>query len=554
MNTMSGGSIFLSLMKDEGVTHLFGNPGTTELPIMHALAEHPDLTYVLGLQEAVVLAMADGYARGSGRLTACNVHVAPGLGNAMGSLFNARWSGSPVIVSAGQQEQGHGLTEPLLYGPLVEMASPLVKWACEVTRTEDLPRIVRRAAKVAMTPPTGPVFLSLPGDVLNAEVGVELGQATRVDVDVRPTDEALATLATRLLRANNPVIVCGSELRSDDALAEAAELAELLGAAVYSQSVTSGAFFPTEHPCFVAGLTRSQPQVRDTLAPYDLMVALGGDVLRMSVYSEVEPLPEGLAVVQIGQDDWEIAKNYAVEHAVRAQLKVTLSALAGAVRTQMNDANREAAAARLEALATRNWTTSRATLAAQLTASDAGVPLNPDRVMLELVSSLPRDAIVVEEGLLSTRQLPALLPLRERHDFFGLDSGGIGFAIAGAVGVSLANPDRRVVAVIGDGSAMYSIQALWSAAHMQAPITYVIANNSSYRILKERLLAFHDNDQFTGMNMREPPIEFANLARSMGLWAERVTNIDELQEVLRAAHAHQGASLVEVMVADGFEG
>src|SRR6266849_2800921 len=158
MNRITGRSAFLALLKDEGVTHLFGNPGTTELPIMHALRDHPELTYVMAMQESLVVAIADGFSRASGRLVACNVHVAPGLGNAMGSLYNASFTGTPMILTAGQQEQGHGLTEPLLYGPLVKMAEPLVKWAVEVTRLEDLPRIVRRAAKIATTPPTGPVF------------------------------------------------------------------------------------------------------------------------------------------------------------------------------------------------------------------------------------------------------------------------------------------------------------------------------------------------------------------------------------------------------------
>jgi hypothetical protein len=160
-NRITGRSAFLALLKDEGITHLFGNPGTTELPIMHALKDHPDLTYVMAMQESLVVAIADGYSRASGRLVACNVHVAPGLGNAMGSLYNAQFTGTPMILTAGQQEQGHGLMEPLLYGPLVRMAEPLVKWAVEVTRLEDLPRIVRRAAKIATTPPTGPVFISL---------------------------------------------------------------------------------------------------------------------------------------------------------------------------------------------------------------------------------------------------------------------------------------------------------------------------------------------------------------------------------------------------------
>ncbi len=203
-NRITGRSAFLALLKDEGITHLFGNPGTTELPIMHALKDHPDLTYVMAMQESLVVAIADGFSRASGRLVACNVHVAPGLGNAMGSLYNAQFTGTPMILTAGQQEQGHGLMEPLLYGPLVRMAEPLVKWAVEVTRLEDLPRIVRRAAKIATTPPTGPVFISLPGDILNSEAGIELGRSTRVDTRVKPSDEALQALAARILKAQRP--------------------------------------------------------------------------------------------------------------------------------------------------------------------------------------------------------------------------------------------------------------------------------------------------------------------------------------------------------------
>ncbi|MCY3596227.1 MAG: thiamine pyrophosphate-binding protein, partial [Rhodospirillales bacterium] len=250
MNSIFGREAFLALLESEGVTHLFGNPGTTELPIMAALPDRPAINYVMALQEALVVAMADGYSRASGDLSACNVHVAPGLGNAMGSLYNAKWMGSPIIITAGQQEQGHGLTEPLLYDPLVPIAQPLVKWAVEVNRLQDLPRIVHRAAKVAMTPPTGPVFISLPGDILNEQDALDLGQATRVDTAGRPSDEALNRLADRLLAARRPVIVAGHEIATADALREAATLAELLGAPVYQQTVCDGAHFLSEHPAF----------------------------------------------------------------------------------------------------------------------------------------------------------------------------------------------------------------------------------------------------------------------------------------------------------------
>src|SRR5579872_6782356 len=289
-NTISGRNAFIELLRAEGVTHLFGNPGTTELPIMHALADYPEMRYVLGLQEAIVIAMADGYARASGELVACNVHVAPGLGNAMGSLFTAFNSGTPLIVTAGQQEQGHGLTEPLLYAPLVPIATPVVKWATEVNRIEDLPRILRRAAKVATTAPTGPVFISLPGDILNSEAAIDLGEVTRVDTAVRPNDAALEALARRILAARNPVIIAGPEIASSDAFAEAASLADTLGAPVLHQTVGYGAHFPSEHPAYLGALNRDQKRVRQILSDYDLMLCVGSDVLKMSVWSEVDAL------------------------------------------------------------------------------------------------------------------------------------------------------------------------------------------------------------------------------------------------------------------------
>src|SRR5277367_46775 len=240
MNRITGRSAFLALLKDEGITHLFGNPGTTELPIMHALKDYPELTYVMAMQESLVVAIADGFSRASGRLVACNVHVAPGLGNAMGSIYNAKFTGTPMIVTAGQQEQGHGLMEPMLYEPLVRIAEPLVKWAVEVTRLEDLPRIVRRAAKIATTPPAGPVFISLPGDILNAEAGIDLGRSTRVDTRVKPSDEALQALTARILKSERPVIVVGDEIVKSDALDDAARFASVLGAPVYQQTVAYG--------------------------------------------------------------------------------------------------------------------------------------------------------------------------------------------------------------------------------------------------------------------------------------------------------------------------
>jgi benzoylformate decarboxylase len=547
-NRITGRSAFLALLKDEGITHLFGNPGTTELPIMHALKDHPDLTYVMAMQESLVVAIADGYSRASGRLVACNVHVAPGLGNAMGSLYNAKFTGTPMILTAGQQEQGHGLMEPVLYGPLVQMAEPLVKWAVEVTRLEDLPRIVRRAAKIATTPPTGPVFISLPGDILNSEAGIDLGRSTRVDTRVKPSDEALQALTQRILKAQRPVIIAGDEIVKSDALKEAAALAATLGAPAYQCSTPYGAHFLSESPCFMGALSRLQKQVREVLSPYDLMIVLGADPLRMSVYSEVDPMPDGLAMVQIGLVDWDLAKNYGAEIALKADVKETLRALVPALKAAGGAALENRARQGTADLASKNWTAKRKAIVEQIAKASSKSPIDPDFLTLRMVEAMPDNAILVDEGLTSGRQLLALRPHRDRYGYHALASGGIGWGLPASVGVSLANPQRPVVCFSGDGSAMYSIQALWTAAHHKLPLNVVIANNGGYRIIKQRLLAFHGDDHYVGMDFVDPPVDFAGIATALGLEAMRISDASELKPKLSSAFGRPGPKLIEVMV------
>jgi benzoylformate decarboxylase len=547
-NRITGRSAFLALLKDEGVTHLFGNPGTTELPIMHALKDHPDLTYVMAMQESLVVAMADGFSRASGKLVACNVHVAPGLGNAMGSLFNAKFTGTPMILTAGQQEQGHGLMEPVLYGPLVQMAEPLVKWAVEVTRLEDLPRIVRRAAKIATTPPTGPVFISLPGDILNTEAGIELGRSTRVDTRVKPSDESLQALVTRILKAQRPVIITGDEIVKSDALQEAAALAEALGCPAYQSSTPYGASFLSESPSFMGALTRLQKQVRETLAPFDLMIVLGADPLRMSVYSEIDPLPDGLTIVQVGLVDWDLAKNYGAEIAIKADVKETVRALVPALKAAGGAALEIRAKQGLAALASKNWTAKRRMVIDQISKASDKSPIDADWLSLQVVEAMPDKAILVDEGLTSSRQMLALRPHRDRYGYHALASGGIGWGLPASVGVSLANPDRPVVCYSGDGSSMYSIQSLWTAANHKLPLTFIIVNNGGYRIIKQRLLAFHGDDHYVGMDFIDPPVDFTALAKSLGLEATKVTDPAQLKSVLKSAFSRPGAKLIEVVV------
>jgi len=549
---MTGRAAFLQLLIDEGVTHLFGNPGTTELAIMEAVPQFPQLKYVLGLQESVVLGMADGFARASNKLAAVNLHCTPGLGHAMGALYNAKFSGSPLIITAGQYEIGYGLQEPLLYEPLVPIAQPLVKWAVEVTRVQDLPRIVRRAAKIALTPPMGPVFISLPGSILDDEAELDFGSPTRVDACTRPADEAIERLASRLLMARKPVLIAGRELAQRDVFEEAGELATLLGAAVYQEPVPYNARFPSEHPACMGDLTRNQKQVRETLAQYDLLLCLGADLLRMSPYSPVEPLPPDLPVIHITERDWELGKNYPTEIAFRADVRETLRALLPVLRARRSPELADRAERRLSELASRNWSAQREE--ARRTASQTASlqPIDPRFLMMRLVEALPEGAIMVEEALTAAPFLAGFLPMQDANSFYGLASGGLGFALPGAIGVSLAQPGRPVVAAVGDGSAMYGIQALWTAAHLKLPVTYVIINNRSYRIIKERLVASRKSERFVAMDMRDPAIDFTGVAKGLGLAAVCVSDPALLAAALNKAIASGVPNLIEVIVQDGF--
>jgi benzoylformate decarboxylase len=549
---MTGRQAFIKLLLDEGVTHLFGNPGTTELAIMEAVPQFPELTYVLGLQESIVVGMADGFARASNQLVACNLHCAPGLGHAMGAIYNAKFSGSPLLITAGQYEVGYGLQEPLLYEPLVPIAAPLVKWAFEVTRIEDLPRIIRRAAKIARTPPMGPVFISLPGSVLDEEAEIEFGFPTLVDTGMRPSDRALTDLAQKLLAAKKPVIVAGREIANADMFAEACELAELLGAAVYQESVPYNARYPSSHPTCMGDLTRNQKKVRQTLEQYDFLLCLGADLLRMSPMSTVEPLPPEMPVMHITEREWELGKNYSTATAVRADVKETLLALLPVLRSMRTAEQAKQAQARLSDLAIRNWSANRAKMHAELESSASTTPIDQRYLVRQIVDALPKDVIVVDETLTASPAISALLPMDNPQAYYGLASGGLGFGMAGAVGVALAQPTRPVVATIGDGSAMYSIQSLWTAAHLKLNITYVIINNRSYRIIKERLLAMRGTDDFVAMDMDNPAIDFAGVAKSMGMPSQVVTDPTKLADVLKVAMASGSPNLVEVIVSRGF--
>jgi benzoylformate decarboxylase len=548
---MSGKRAFLELLKQEGVEILFGNPGTTELPLMDALAVENELRYVLALQEASVIGMADGYAQASGKLAVVNLHVTPGLGNAMGMLYDAQKAGSPILVTAGQHDQDFNTTEPILWADLPPIARPLVKWSAEVHRLADLPRLVHRAAKTALAPPTGPVFLSLPGDILKAEGEIDLLAPTRVAAQMRGDPAAVKQAAAILAEAKRPLIVAGDAVARSKAHAELIELAELLGAPVYSELVPSTASFPASHPLFRGAMTRMQGPIRKTLEQYDVLFSVGGDLFTLSLPSDIEPMPAGLTLIHLDTDPWELGKNYPPQVAILGDPKTTLPDITDALRKAVSSGARGAARERLDA-AKAATLAERDALKAKARATAGQTPVQPLSLLNAIGEMLPKDAVVIDETISSGAGIRSLIRSDDPQSFYGLRGGGIGWGLPAALGVKLALPDRPVLALVGDGSAMYTCQALWTAAHERIAAVFVILNNSSYRILKQRLVAQRglaaQVDRFVGMELTDPAIDYVSLARSLGVAAERAASVHDATDLIAKGLKSDAPLLIDVPV------
>jgi benzoylformate decarboxylase len=546
---MSGKRAFLDLLRQEGVKVMFGNPGTTELPLMDAFAVEDDIRYILGLQEAALMAMADGYAQASGELAVLNLHVAPGLGNAMGMLYDAMKANAPVLITAGQQDLEYIVSEPVLTADLATLARPFVKWAAEVHRAEDLPRYVHRAVKTALAPPTGPVFLSLPGDILKNDADIDLLEPTRVAPRVRGDADAVARAAEMLAKAERPVIIAGDAAAQSGAHKELVALAEAIAAPVYVEFIPSRASFPASHPLYRGMMTRTQAGVREVLEKHDLLFSVGGDLFTWSLPSQIDPWPAGLPLIHLDTDPWQIGKNYSAQVAILGDPKATLPDITAAVSARMTASAKSAAQTRLKST-TDTIKKDLDAFRAKARAMADKTPVQPLALLEAIGATLPKDAVVIEEALSSAPGIRMLINSNDEQSFYGLRGGGIGWGLPAAIGAKVALPDRPVVALVGDGSAMYTIQGLWTAAHYRLPVVWVILNNTSYRILKQRLIMLRglaeQADKFVGMELTDPAIDFIGLARSLGVAAESAKTVHDVTDLIAKGLQSNAPLLIDV--------
>ncbi len=546
-----GVDVLLEVLESEGIRHVFGNPGTTELPLIAALAGGGGPSYVLCLHEGVAVGMADGHARATGRPSFVNLHTAAGLGNSMGVLSNAVVTRTPMVVTAGQQDSRQLMAEPFLSGSLAEMAAGVVKRASEVHRVDDLGLLCRRAFRDAVSEPPGPVFLSLPMDLLQTETTAPV--PPRSVVSSRTVPAEIGELARMIVQADRArfAVVAGDEVATSGALESLVRVAEKLGCVVYGTPMHSDLVFPTTHRLWGGALPADAVQMRAMLADYERLLVIGSRPFMTFMHRDAWPVPESVKLCHLAPSPTDLGRTYRAALGVVGDPAATLDALepllAPLAPADVAAARRAVEAASLE----RTASVERAVAEAEA-AGEAGGRLHPLAAVRAVVAALPRGTSVVDEAVTNDPYVRMLLRADRAGGFFYSRGGGLGWGVAAAMGVSLARDRSPVAAITGDGSFLYGPQALWTAKREDIPVVAIVLNNGGYlilqRLLSEVLPEVGDASKAPGLVVDEPPVDIAALGRAFGCRAVRVSRLDEVGDAVRAAFEGSGPHLVEVPV------
>jgi benzoylformate decarboxylase len=510
----------LDLLRSFGIKKVFGNPGSTELPF---LADWPDdIDYVLGLQEASVIGMADGYAQATRNAGFVNLHSAAGVGNALGNIYTAHRNQTPLVISAGQQARSILPLQAFLYAERAsEFPRPYVKYSVEPARAEDVPAAIARAYYVAMQPPCGPTFVSVPiDDWAHPTQPIEARSVSR---ELGPDANAMQALAAALSASKRPALIVGPGVDRAEAVDLMVRVAEKTRASVWISPFSARCSFPERHPQFAGFLHASPGQLSDALRDHDLVVVIGAPVFTFHVEGHASIFDGATTIFQI-TDDPDAAAVTPFGASIVATMKPALAML-------------------LDLLPE----TKRAIPAGRVlpSAPPAGDPIPVEYLLHALSSAMPDDAVLVEEAPSHRPAMQKFMPMRGQDSFYTMASGGLGYGLPAAVGMALGRPGVRTVCLIGDGSAMYSIQALWTAAQRKLPLTVVVINNLGYGAMRSFSQVMQVRN-VPGLDL--PGIDFVQVAQGLGCDAVRVSASAELAAALERGLAHDGVSLIEVMV------
>jgi len=546
---MRGRTVFMDSLRAHGVRAIFGNPGTTESPLLDTLSDYPDIRYVTTLHEGIAVSAAILYAQATGETVVANVHVAPGLGNALGTLYGALKSSAPLVMTAGQQDTRMRLRDPVLGHDLVTMAAPMVKWATQVNNADEMADVLQRAISIANEAPKGPVFVALPINVMEQETRNGAWTAGNVFTESVPDHNGVEVATSILASAQRPIIVASDDVARAGATPALVRLAERLGAPVYQDILRQHLVFPNRHVAYGGTLPSDAAGIRTVLAGCDALLMLGGPFFEEIWFDPVRAVPEGTSIVQLTHASGVMARNFSVAVGLTGALKPGIEALETALATKIPQATSASRMTELSAKAT----TRREAAAASLAKVRDARPMPPIRALTEIAAGLPANAVVVDESVTATGDVARVFDFRATGDYFGQRGGGIGQGIAGALGVAVAWPDRPVVMITGDGSAMYAIQSLWTAALLRLRIVFVVLANREYRVLKHNLDTYRlrfdatSNRDYPFMNL-SPHLDFTTMARGLGVSSERIEDPDLLKAAITAAIATGGPHLIEVVV------
>lgn len=549
----TGKQILMETLLAEGVDVIVGNPGTTELPLIDSLLDYPQIKYILTLQEAVAVTIADAYAQASGKVGVANLHVGPGLGNGLGSLYNA-WEGqTPLLLTAGQQDNRMRLREPLLGHDLVAMAAPLTKWSVQAETADELPHVLNRAFKTARETPSGPVFVSLPFNVMEQTTEHPPMSPSSLYHRSVPDPAGIAQAAEMLLAARNPAIVCGDKVARSGAVAILVKLAELIGAGVNAVTLPSHVSFPNQHSNFRGRGAFDQALIRKRLDGADAVLMVGGEFFEEVWYVDTPPFPQGAKLIQIDPSSANIGRNYSVHCGLLGDPKLALEALYAQLERGMDDDDRTAAERRNQALAASK-ASERAEQQARIERDGGNRPMSSARLMAEIHAGIPENTSIAGEAITATADVLNTFSFERPLDFLASRGGGIGQGLPSAIGIKLAHPDRPVLCLSGDGSALYTVQALWTAAHHHIPVVFVIINNRVYRILKLNMNRYrHDAELpadrgYPHLDLTEPEVDFVRIAEGLGVKARRIEQAEEVASAVRTAFESGEPYLLDIAV------
>ena len=550
MARMTGKRALMEMLRAEGIEYIFGNPGTSEGPILDELENYPDIRYMLAVQEGAAMGMADAYARYRGEPAFVNLHIETGLANGVSLLANAAEGNTPLVLTSANKDirkLAEGRTD------LVEMVSQFCKWSAEVTHPEQVPSVMRRAFNEAKTPPMGPVYVAFSANALDDEAEMEIVPShrafTRTSPDANAIDEAVSILAD----AHNPVLIVGDRVGQSDGANAAVRLAETLGAKVYA-SYFSQVNFPTSHPQYLGLASPGMPAGKAMLEDADAVVAVGTPVFPGYFYFSGSALKPGVKLIHIDTDPTQIGRTEPTDVGIVADPRTAMDALSDALELRMSGAAQEAAKGRAASAADEKVAQSAA-WQARLEARRDISPMSTERMMTEIAAALPPDAIVVDDSVTTRASIFGALDFDEPGSLLGITGGALGWGMGGTMGVKMANPDRPVVGIIGDGSAMMTVQALWTAANSKIPVVYVICNNRAYRVLKLNMNLYkseilgqeNPESDYIAMDFTTP-FDIAAVAEAMGVHGKKVEDPAEVGAALREAIALGKPAVLDISI------